>query len=117
MLALLAGLCVIALFVPPIHGLADNGDYWRIMEPLGVGHPSTDYAQSYFGHIVRKFEFVQRRAPHVLSSQSLLAEVARLINPLFASGGGFDLRSMALAVGGGVLVLFVYGLASTRNAS
>ena len=28
----------------------------------------------------------------------------------FGSVSGFDLRSMALAIGGGILVLFVYGL-------
>jgi len=29
---------------------------------------------------------------------------------------GFDLRSMALAVGGGVVVLFIYGLATKKRA-
>lgn len=34
----------------------------------------------------------------------------------FGDLSGFDLRSMLLAVGGGVLVLFVYGLLATRRA-
>lgn len=35
----------------------------------------------------------------------------------FGDISGFDLRSMALAVGGGVLVLFLYGLATKGKAS
>jgi uncharacterized membrane protein YeaQ/YmgE (transglycosylase-associated protein family) len=34
----------------------------------------------------------------------------------FGDISGFDLRSMALAVGGGVVVLFLYGLATRRRA-
>jgi uncharacterized membrane protein YeaQ/YmgE (transglycosylase-associated protein family) len=34
----------------------------------------------------------------------------------FGDISGFDLRSMALAVGGGVLVLFIYGLVSRSHA-
>jgi uncharacterized membrane protein YeaQ/YmgE (transglycosylase-associated protein family) len=34
----------------------------------------------------------------------------------FGDLSGFDLRSMALAVGGGVLVLFLYGLAMRGRA-
>jgi uncharacterized membrane protein YeaQ/YmgE (transglycosylase-associated protein family) len=34
----------------------------------------------------------------------------------FGDISGFDLRSMLLAVGGGVLVLFIYGLASQARA-
>ena len=34
----------------------------------------------------------------------------------FGDISGFDLRSMLLAVGGGVLVLFLYGLANKRRA-
>jgi uncharacterized membrane protein YeaQ/YmgE (transglycosylase-associated protein family) len=34
----------------------------------------------------------------------------------FGDISGFDLRSMALAVGGGVVVLFLYGLLTRRHA-
>jgi uncharacterized membrane protein YeaQ/YmgE (transglycosylase-associated protein family) len=34
----------------------------------------------------------------------------------FGDISGFDLRSMALAVGGGLVVLFLYGLATRRRA-
>jgi uncharacterized membrane protein YeaQ/YmgE (transglycosylase-associated protein family) len=34
----------------------------------------------------------------------------------FGDVSGFDLRSMALAVGGGIVVLFVYGLAMKARA-
>ena len=34
----------------------------------------------------------------------------------FGDISGFDLRSMGLAVGGGVLVLFIYGLVSRSHA-
>ena len=33
----------------------------------------------------------------------------------FGDISGFDLRSMALAVGGGVLVLFIYGMMAGRS--
>ena len=34
----------------------------------------------------------------------------------FGDVSGFDIRSMLLAVGGGILVLFLYGLLATRRA-
>ena len=46
------------------------------------------------------------------------AVVGGFIGSLLGFGdiSGFDLRSMLLAVGGGVLVLFLYGLATTARA-
>jgi uncharacterized membrane protein YeaQ/YmgE (transglycosylase-associated protein family) len=46
------------------------------------------------------------------------AVVGGFIGSLLGFGdiSGFDLRSMALAVGGGVLVLFIYGLATRARA-
>jgi uncharacterized membrane protein YeaQ/YmgE (transglycosylase-associated protein family) len=35
----------------------------------------------------------------------------------FGDISGFDVRSMLLAVGGGLVVLFIYGLATRRRAS
>jgi uncharacterized membrane protein YeaQ/YmgE (transglycosylase-associated protein family) len=40
--------------------------------------------------------------------------IGTLLN--FGDISGFDIRSMLLAVGGGVLVLFVYGLATRARA-
>jgi hypothetical protein len=55
-----AALVSLQLFVPPIVGLANNGDYGRMMDYAGVRYrPGTTPEQMYFLNIQREFELVR----------------------------------------------------------
>ena len=59
---ILYGLLLFQLAFPPILGLADNGDYWRIQSTVGIYYPS--YQSQSLGELPPKdyfiFEYVQR---------------------------------------------------------
>src|SRR6187551_2148722 len=55
-----AALVSLQLFVPPIVGLANNGDYGRMMDYAGVRYRAgTTPEQMYFLNIQREFELVR----------------------------------------------------------
>ena len=80
-LLLLFGLALaIQLFVPPIVGLADNGDFSRVASPLGIFPPEELGDSAFFSWIVPQYRFDPHRIwLHGLccySSQTALAIAA-----------------------------------------
>jgi hypothetical protein len=49
------------LFVPPIVGLADNGDFSRVSEPLGIFPPPEIGNAAFFAWIVPQYRFDPKR--------------------------------------------------------
>ncbi|MEV2696642.1 hypothetical protein ABNC92_05550 [Paenibacillus larvae] len=47
----------IALFVPPYIGMADNGDYFRVLYSNGLYFNAPDYDSQYLGYFVKEYEF------------------------------------------------------------
>lgn len=93
--ALLAGfLC----FVPPINGLADNGDFYRVMYTNGIYKLlGTDY--HYFDYVTQKFglmKYYNEYRSVNFSSQPLFVRLAVLLNKLFYSKTVFDIRWMGV---------------------
>ncbi|MCY7490232.1 hypothetical protein ABNB59_09575 [Paenibacillus larvae] len=43
----------IALFVPPYIGMADNGDYFRVLYSNGLYFNAPDYDSQYLGYFVK----------------------------------------------------------------
>ncbi|HTY43230.1 MAG TPA: hypothetical protein VMH79_15270 [Thermoanaerobaculia bacterium] len=88
--ALLAG----QLLVPPIVGLANNGDFERVLGPVGLRAAATERSEKYFSWVVRRFE----EAPAgwyptgLKTSETLLARVAKSVSRPFEKDGAFDLR-------------------------
>jgi hypothetical protein len=85
------------LFVPPIIGLANNGDFGRIMEYAGLRYPPglTD-EQTYFRNIHRSFVLV-RPVPSgtgYLSSEAGLALAGRVLGQAFSRDGRLDIRAI-----------------------
>lgn len=88
---LAAAILVYQVIIPPIVGLADNGDYHRIMEPLGLQSVAEDWGDRYFGYVVRDYRMVPRTPRPFFSSQYLLGEIAVQADTLVSRGRTFDL--------------------------
>jgi hypothetical protein len=95
---------VIALFTPPYIGMADNGDYARILNGLYV--KDADYTSQYFGYFVKTFgifQYYNENSASIFSTQTFFMKAAILINQLFYREDTFDIRFQA----GMYLILYV----------
>ncbi|MFC6180429.1 glycan biosynthesis hexose transferase WsfD [Lactiplantibacillus daowaiensis] len=93
--ALLAGYLT---FVPPINGLADNGDYYRAMYSNGI-YKLLGTHYNYFGYVTQKFglmKYYNEYRSVNFSSQPLFVKLAIWLNKLFYSKSIFDIRFMGL---------------------
>ena len=92
-----AALLCVQLLLPPVVGLADNGDYIRVMGYAGFDHTTENDADRYFSFLRLQYRVlpVGWAAYGYLSSESLLALAARFASPPAWRGGPFDLRALA----------------------
>ncbi len=99
--------------MPPVVGLANNGDFERVMGYVGFQYPTDDRAEKYFSWIVTKFAIGPPGwfRSGLLSSETPLAWLARLVSEPFASL--FDLR----VLGAIHAILLVAGLALLVSAT
>jgi hypothetical protein len=96
-LALFALLLVRQLALPPIVGLADNGDYLRVMSPVGLDHLPREWAERYFYFLNTRYVHVGGlRLTHFVSSELSLAAAAAAAHRAIAPHGIFDLRILGL---------------------
>ena len=96
LIALLLGYALSVVVAAPVRGMADNGDYWRVMGPAGIV-PAGSAADSQYRFVQRDFDTRAVRLGRHPSSPALLAVIARGLGPLFtAASGQFDLRQMGL---------------------
>ncbi|MFD1269763.1 hypothetical protein [Paenibacillus motobuensis] len=89
---------VFVLFVPPYIGMADNGDYFRILYSNGLYFNNPDYDSLYFGYFNKEFgifQYFNENAEMYTSSQSLLIRISIWINQWFNSQV-FDIRVQAV---------------------
>lgn len=87
-----------ALFVKPYIGMADNGDYFRILYSNGIYFNAPDYAGQYFGYFVKHygiFQYFNENGATLSSSQSLFVRLALQLNTWFLDGRTFDIRIQA----------------------
>lgn len=85
------------LFLTPIHGLADNGDFYRAMLSNGIYRLPSQHSQ-YLNFVVQKFglmRYFNENNVAVFSSQSLVVKAAVVLNKLLYSRHVFDLRFLA----------------------
>jgi hypothetical protein len=112
LLALLGAALAFQLVVPPIVGLADNGDFSRIAGPLGVFPPEDLGNAAFFSWIVPQYRFDSSRIwLHGLccySSQTLLAVPSLPVGLAIAPPGRFDLRATGIV--NGLAILAAMGL-------
>lgn len=89
---------LLALFVPPFIGMADNGDYFRIIYSNGLYFSAPDYDQQYLGYFVKEygiFQYFNENSASLFSSQSLFIRMAIAVNQWFYSNLWFDIRFQA----------------------
>lgn len=120
-LAALFALLVWQVWAEPFTGMADSGDFERVMRWGGLAHPAGTYAETYFGWALRSFPIVRHPLTAYgwyLSSEGLFIKlVACLARPF---GTTFDVRLMgsfhAIAFIGAVAVLFAGWRAAFRRS-
>src|SRR5579871_425708 len=83
------------LFFPPVLGLADNGDYARLMVHFDLTHAATDWGERYFGFIDRHYlvnavEARKYSIPGFISSEMIFVGVASGVGRALGSTS-FDL--------------------------
>jgi len=93
LLAVVAGILSHQLLFRPIVGLADNGDFAKITQPLGLRlADAPPPAERYFQFVWRRYRFGPVVPQPNQSSEILLARVATTLAKLFSGGRAFDLR-------------------------
>ncbi len=87
------------LFVRPVVGVADNGDFNRIMGSSGLTYLTDNYNDKYFNYLTREYGTLQTGLfdGGYFSTEIVLVRAARIINNLFLQDTGtFDIRFLAL---------------------
>jgi hypothetical protein len=112
LLVLIAILLVSHLLVPPIVGLADNGDYVRITDALGLRPVAETWGDKYFLYVNQTYRIVPRTAPLTFSSELLLGETALAVDRIMTHDQIFDLRFLGTLH----LLLYLLGLSLILSA-
>jgi hypothetical protein len=99
------------LFVPPVVGLADNGDYERVMGYAGFQHTTADSAERYYTFFRTRYAVASpgwfRGGYH--SSETLLAYAARLVHLASSRDAIFDIRVLG-AIHAALFLLALAGI-------
>lgn len=121
LLALLGAALAFQLLVPPIVGLADNGDFSRIAGPLGVFPPEDLGGAAFFSWIVPQYRFdpsrVWLRGLCCYSSQTLLGIASLPVGLAVSPPGRFDLRATGIVNGLALLTAVAWLLYALRPLS
>lgn len=85
---------IILLFVPPINGLADNGDYFMVLNAndLYIQNPESYQYNNYFQNLYGIRQYFNETTSGFLSTGELFITIAVWLNKLFFSKTLFDLR-------------------------
>jgi hypothetical protein len=105
------------LFVPPIVGLADQGDFGRVLGPLGYA-PVPKGPEHKYAYVTRTFvQDPGTREPRweQISSEFILATVAVTLNRMLVGPGAFDITVFGFTHAVLFLLAFARLLYVTRN--
>jgi len=92
------------LFCPPIAGVADNRDFWRVLQPTGLVYRH-DMEQTVFKWAELSFGWGTRSSVRYLTSEVLFTRAACVLSPHLFGASYFDIRAL------GIVHLAVYLLA------
>jgi len=96
------------LFVPPLIGLADNGDFARLVHPAGLREIPTTYSDKYFQYFNSRYSIAPwpEGVPGYKSSSLLFVGLARFLNMTLIAAAVFDVR----VLGAVYLLCFLFGM-------
>ncbi len=97
----IAGALAVQLLAEPVIGVADNGDYHRVMTPLGLEPTVSQWSERYFDHLNLKYTVVEREPATFPTTEVAVGRVALLG---MSTGDTFDLRRLG-AVNAGLYLL------------
>jgi hypothetical protein len=82
------------LFIPPVVGVADNGDFQRIMGTVGLDYvdPAESFKDRFFRYMHTKYQLHGLGAGGYVSSEIAVVMAAALLNRIFYSSHLFDIR-------------------------
>jgi hypothetical protein len=94
--ALLAAAAIVGyqVFFHPIVGLADEGDFVKVADPIGLRCAVEPDFDRYFHYVNLDWQIGPRSPAVFWSSELLLVEAARLLSTGLAPSGIFDLRAL-----------------------
>jgi hypothetical protein len=116
LLAITAGIVGCQLFVPPVVGLADQGDFVRVIGRFGYGQdpspPKLKYAYVPSRFIPSNFRVRQWEQP---TSESLFVGLAVLLNRLISKDGSLSILTIGLVHALAFLLVYARLLCVTKN--
>lgn len=105
-IGLLALACVlyVLLFTDPIVGLADHGDYFRIMNKVGLKWLTDDRDERYYWYVNRLFGHTAPTQETYYSSENYIAWIAVGVDNIFTGDEYFSIKAIG-AVHAGLFLL------------
>ncbi|WP_411168562.1 hypothetical protein ACH36K_15810 [Clostridium sp. MB05] len=90
---------LVTLFLSPVIGMADNGDYYRIISQNDLYHLSKDNEDIFFGYFNKNYgiyKYNNEAEITLISTQSQFIKLALFIDKLVTKDYIFDIRILAL---------------------
>jgi hypothetical protein len=108
-LAIFAAIITYQIFIPPLIGIADSGDFERIIPYRGLAHVSDEFGDKYFSHFNSNYRIITKfGAPdYYYTSTSLFINLARGLSITAGSDRLFDIRILS-AIYAPMLILGVW---------
>jgi hypothetical protein len=96
-LLIATGIIIYQIFIPPLIGLADSGDFGRLLPQRGLAHVSSKFQDNYFSYFNSKYQITPKwEGPDwYKSSTSLLIRTARWVSIRVGQEQIFDIRFLA----------------------
>jgi len=98
-LALFLIVCIYQLFIPPLIGIADNGDFARLRYPNGLSRIPEESQDQRFKYVYSKYAIVPEPEVGIYyfhTSSHLFVGAARWLNVLLVSRETFDIRMLGV---------------------
>ncbi len=113
------GIVIYVTVIRPIVGIADNGDFLRIMSTVGLDYvnPSLSYEDKYFDYFIKDWDLVTFGKGAYITTQTFVVFLATLLNRLLYSNDVFDMRFMVLVYTALLMTAFYYLIRYNKSKS
>lgn len=102
-------ICSCTLFFKPIIGMADNGDFFRIISQNNLYYMPQNYDGMFLDYFYKDFgicKYFDERPKVLISTQSIFIKIAVFIDKLITKDYTFDLRFLAF------IYMIIYAIAA-----